>query len=491
LPLNDLMRVLGQRKLLIGVVLLTTILTAFVSTKLVSPRYESSATLALTPKNASNDLLLFGTLDAIVPVYANAADARDTLDLAKNAIGGQLGSVTVETFTGTGIMKIRARSTSRLLAQRTAEGVAQALIQRTQTGAVGIPSLRLTELESAGLPTSPVFPRTKLTLLVATILGLAFGVGAALLRENLTTRVESADDLARSSGVPVFAEVPAEAAIPSLHTSERLKRDPRLRIVAEAFRDLRTNLLFSDDSISSILITSPDGSHGKTTISFGLATTLASAGARTLLIDADLRRGRIAELLQIDRPPGLMEVLVGQAELPEAIHRTPLENFDVLTGGHLGVDPGELLTIRFQGILEELQKTYDHIVIDGTPVVPISDARVVARYADATVLVVREHEARRRQVRSAVEKLDLISVKPIAAVLNYSRTVRSSSYYIQPGDADHSSEFPPSAVQPKEPAAEPKEPAAERNEPALQPNGEKPEVISQPQTTRTRRTTRR
>jgi capsular polysaccharide biosynthesis protein len=264
------MRVLSQRKLLIGVVVLTTILTAFVSTKLVSPRYESASTLALTPKNASNDLLLFGTLDAIVPVYANAADARDTLDLAKNAIGGQLASVTVETFKGTGIMKIRARSTSPSLAQRTAEGVASALIQRTQTGAVGIPSLRLTELESAGLPTTPVFPRTKLTLLVAAILGLAFGVGAALLRENLTTRVESADDLARSSGVPVFAEVPVEAAIPTLHSAERLKRDPRFRIVAEAFRDLRTNLLFSDDSISSILITSPDGSHGKTTVSFGL-----------------------------------------------------------------------------------------------------------------------------------------------------------------------------------------------------------------------------
>ena len=87
-----------------------------------------------------------------------------------------------------------------------------------------------------------------------------------------------------------------------MHSAEDLATDPRLRMVAEALRDLRTNLLFTDDTIRSIVVTSPDGSHGKTTVAFGLAATLARSGTRTLLIDADLRRGRIAELLS---PPRL------------------------------------------------------------------------------------------------------------------------------------------------------------------------------------------
>jgi receptor protein-tyrosine kinase len=205
----------------------------------------------------------------------------------------------------------------------------------------------------------------------------------------------------------------------------------KLTVVAEALRDLRTNLLFSDEDVGSIVITSPDGSHGKTTVSFGLATTLASAGTRTLLVDGDLRRGRVAELVEIARSPGLMDVLRREASLEEAIRPTQLETLDILTGGNLVGDPGELLPVEFPNLLKALEQRYEVVVIDSTPAIPISDARVMARYADATILVARAGHARRRQVRQAIERLELISVKPTAAVLNYSRTVRGSSYYIR------------------------------------------------------------
>ena len=141
-------------------------------------------------------------------------------------------------------------------------------------------------------------------MFVALLLGLGLGLGAALLRESLTTKVETADELATASGVPVFAEIPAETAILKMHSPEDLAINPRLRVVAEALRDLRTNLLFTDENIRSIVVTSPDGSHGKTTVAFALAATLARAGAKTMLVDADLRRGRVAELLEIPRTPG-------------------------------------------------------------------------------------------------------------------------------------------------------------------------------------------
>ena len=435
LDFNDLLRVFWQRKLLILVVTLAVVGPAYAGTKLVTPEYESTSTMALSPKGGLNTefLSFFGVLDVIVPLYADAADSRPTRLAARAEVGRPLAGFTVETFKGTPILKIKARSTSRTLARDTAAAVTSALLSRAQRGEIGdIKSLKLYELDPAAIPGTPVFPRTRLTLFVAGLLGLALGFGAALLRENLTTRIETADDLARVTGLPVFAEIPAESAIAKLRSPDDLMRNPRLRIVAEALRDLRTNLLFSDDSIRSLVITSPDGSHGKTTVSFGLAATLARAGTPTLLVDGDLRRGRIAQLLGIERTPGLMDVLLEEVPIEDAIHATSLETLDVLPGGRRAGDPGELLTVEFTTILSKLEKQYEAVIIDSTPVLPISDARVMARYADATILVARAGHARRRQVRSAIEKLQLISVEPAAVVLNYSQSVRGSSYYVQP-----------------------------------------------------------
>lgn len=434
MTLNDLLAVFWRRKLLIVLVTLAVIVPAYAVTKLVSPRYEASSTLALSPKDQASDLFLFSALDSIVPVYATAATARTTREIARSSLGRPLASISVETFKGSGIIKIKARSTSRLLAQQSAEAVTQALLARNRAGQIGTAPLKLIELDRAGLPTTPVFPRTKLTLLVAALLGFALGLGAALLRESLTTKIDSADDLARVSGLPVYAEIPAETAVLKMHSPEDLVINPRLRIVAEAFRDLRTNLLFSGESIRSMVVTSPDGSHGKTTIAFGLAATLARAGTRTLLVDGDLRRGRVAQMLELERAPGLTEVLLAEASLEEAIRSTSDESLDVLPAGRHAGDPGELLTNKLPPILSRLEKEYEAVVIDSTPATPISDARVTARYADATLIVAMVGSARRRQVRAARERLELISVSPTATILNYSQNVRGSSYYFRPGE---------------------------------------------------------
>jgi tyrosine-protein kinase len=442
LAFNDLLRVFWQRKLLIIFVTLAVIAPSYLATKLVSAEYESTATLALTPKqSAANDLVLFGILDTVVPVYADAATSRTNLHAAEALLGRSLCDSSVQTFKGTGIMKIKARCTKPRLAQLSAAAVARALNDRVSKGEIGIPSLKLSQIDAPALPTSPVFPRTKLTLLVAALLGLGLGLGAALLRENLTTKIESAEDLAKVSGLPVFAEIPSETAILKMSSAEDLATHPRLGIVAEAMRDLRTNLLFTDDSIRSIVVTSPDGSHGKTTVAFGLAATLAGAGTRTLLVDADLRRGRIADLLDLPRSPGLMDVLLNETQLKEALHSTK-DGLDVLVAGRRSADPGQLLTSEFPALLSRLEREYEIVVVDSTPVIPISDARIVARYADASLLVARAGYALRRQVRAAVDRLELISVKPTAAVLNYSVTVSRSSYYVRPGGEDEVEKVP-------------------------------------------------
>jgi capsular exopolysaccharide synthesis family protein len=415
--LNELLQVLWRRKLLVAGVTALAVGLAVLFLQVAKPIYEASSSLALQPVDAQNGLVLFGILDAVVPVYADAAGSPTTRQAAQKLSPHPLGSVSVDTFSGTPIIKIRARDGSPFVARDTAEAVTRALFKRVNQGGIGLSSVRLVELD----------PRKKLTLMVALVLGLVLGVAAALLRENLATKIESPEELERITGVPVFGEIPAEPAAGRLHSAEDLN-DTRLRAVSEALRELRTNLLFSEGNVRSILLTSPQGSHGKTTIAYGLAVTLARSGSRTLLIDGDLRKGRMPEMLEIQRTPGLMEVL-GGTPVEEVIQHTDVETLDLIPGGSRGGDPTELLTNEFPALLSRLEGMYDTVVIDGTPLVPISDARIISRFADVTLVVASAGRATRRQVRTAIERLSLISVRPTATILNNYSAPGTPGYY--------------------------------------------------------------
>lgn len=432
--LGELLSVLWRRKLIVLAATILAVAAAVGALKVVTKQYESSTTLALSPVDAQNGLVLFGILDAVVPVYADAATSRTTRELARPKSKLPLGSVTVDTFSGTPIIRVKSRDASPYVARDTAEAVTQGLLQRVHRGEIGLKSVRLDELDKANLPTVAVFPRTRLTLIVALFLGLCLGIGIALLRETLATKVETPEDLERIAGASVFAEIPTEPAVARVRSPEEFATDTRLRAVQEALRDLRTNLLFAEGSLRSIVLASPQGSHGKTTISFGLATTLARAGTRTLLVDGDLRRGRLAELLEIPRTPGLMEVLMG-TPVEEVIRHTELDTLDVITGGQRGIDPAEFLTNEFAGILSQLTSMYETVVIDGTPLVPVSDSRIMARFADAILVVASSGAATRRQVRTAVERLELIQLRPTAMVLNNYSAPGSTGYYGPPEES--------------------------------------------------------
>ena len=429
MDLNELIGVLWRRKWTILGTTVALVTVAVVALRLVTPVYESTSTIALSPTDADQGLIFFGISDAVVPVYADAATSGQTLDEAESRIG-DLAEINVQTFSGTPIIKINARDPDRVLAQQSAQAVTEVLLERAEDD-IGISSLQLVQIDQPTIASEPVFPRTSLTIAVALLLGLALGIGLALLQENLTTKVATPEELGRVSGAPVYGEIPTEPAIASLTAPEVLSENPRLRGVSEALRELRTNLLFSEGSLGSVVVTSPEGSHGKTTIAFGLAVTVARAGTRTVLVDGDLRRGRVSELLQLERSPGLMEVLKG-APIADVIRTTSLETLDVVTGGHRGGDPGELLTSEFPAVLAELQKLYETVIVDATPLVPISDARIMARYAGSVIVVANAATATRRQIRRAVERLSLISLEPTAVVLNNYKAPGGTSYYELP-----------------------------------------------------------
>jgi capsular exopolysaccharide synthesis family protein len=423
----DLFRILWRRKVIVLVSLVLTVATAFAYLTLTDPVYEAESTMAVSPISA-DDLVFLSAVDTIVPVYADAASSPTTRTAAEADLGRPLGDVFVEAFEGTPIFRIRARSTDPKQAQETAQAVTDALLRRVTSGEIGVSGLELEQLDRPSLPTVPVYPRRYLTVAVAVLVGTTLGLGLALLRQRLSSRVDTVEDLSRAVGAPGLAEIPEDRVVQSLRNPEDLINRPRLRVVAEGFRDLRTALLYSNSDVRSILVTSPEGRHGKTTVALGLAATLARLGTRTLLVDGDLHRGRLGQLLSIPARPGLTDVLMG-LPLSRATRHTALEALDVLPSGEMLQNPTELIERVFHTVLTEAGQSYESIVIDSTPLVPVNDARIMASFASTTILVAMPPGTNRASLRVAVERLATIGVLTSGVVLNGSRKRRPSSYY--------------------------------------------------------------
>jgi capsular exopolysaccharide synthesis family protein len=402
---------------------------AIVGLRLVTPLYESTSTLSLTPRNEEgSSLIFFGALEGIVPVYTDAAESHRTRELADANFPGELPGLSIDTFEETPLIKLKVRDPDPEVARDAVEAYSRALLEREADEDFGFRSLKLDQIDEPIAASTPVYPNTTLTLAVAGLLGLAFGAAAAFLRESYTTKVETSEMLSRLAGVPCFGEIPSEPAVRRIKQVEDLGSNTRLRGVAEAFRDLRTNLLFAEENPGSILITSPEGSHGKTTVALGLAVTLARSQARTLLVDGDLRKGRLADALGMQRAPGLAECLVG-APVEDAIQATSMDTLDVVTaGGPIG-DPGELLLAEFAGVLERFEEIYELVVVDSPPTSPVNDSRIMARFTGGTLVVASADSATRRTVRDAVQRLSLIGVRPTAVVLNHAPVPGGRDYY--------------------------------------------------------------
>lgn len=443
---NDFLKVLWHRKWMIVGALIAAIALAFVALRIITPEYRSSSTMSLSPKQLGNELLFFQTLDPVLSIYATAARTKSTRDEAEGLIDGPLADISVRTYTSTPIFKIDAQSADPVLARDSATAVSNALIVRARTGQVGVQGLELKMIDRPEIPTAAIYPNRKLTYAIAILLGLGFGVTAAFLWENLGRRVRTRADLADATGVPVFAEIPLTPRVRKVRSLGTFLVDPELRSVSDALRDLRTNLVFAEEGTRSIVITSPEGRHGKTTVAAGLAVTIARSGARTILVDADLHRSRVAEMLGVEPAPGLREVLEGD-RLDRNVRETRLEHLYLLTAGRPASDPTELLASRFRVTLEALKEQYDAVVIDAPPVAPVNDARVIASLAQTTLVVCAAGRATHRSVRDAVERLKLVSVTPTAGVLNMSRSRQSRAYYgaesdRQPGGGDAPAEHP-------------------------------------------------
>ena len=303
----------------------------------------------------------------------------------------------------------------------------------------------LTQLQAAQISSATITPYTDIVetatvsrqigmrlrdkLVIGVLVGLFLGVLIAFLLEYLDQTIKSAADVERVLETPVLGLIPLDPR------GLRGRRDGRHRHAiplitraapddptSEAYRTLRTNVTFvsaEQRALQLICVTSPGPGDGKSTTAANLAITLAQQGAHTLLVDADLRRPLVHRAFNLVQEPGLTDVLVGKAALPEAVRPGVIPNLDVLPGGALPPNPSELLgSEAMRRLLEQLRSQYDSVIFDTPPALAVSDATVLAAGTDAVILVLWAGETEEAAAQRAVEMFRRVQARVAGSVLN-------------------------------------------------------------------------
>ncbi len=276
-------------------------------------------------------------------------------------------------------------------------------------------------LEPASLPTRPIGPNKKATILMAAALGFVLAAGAAYLLEYLDDTLKNAEDVKKTLGLATLAMVPKMKHNASLEDQLPLLSNGQSAI-AESYRVLRTNLQFMAVSqpLRSLLITSPLPTEGKSLTVANLGIALAQSGRRVILIDADLHRPQLHRLFGLRNNVGVTSMLLDdQPRLDDALRETAVPGLWVLTSGPLPPNPAELLdSERMQRLLEQLRDQADILLLDSPPVTALSDAIILATRVDGVLLVLDAGVTRRDAARKATESLSQVNARVIGALLN-------------------------------------------------------------------------
>jgi polysaccharide biosynthesis transport protein len=308
-------------------------------------------------------------------------------------------------------------------------------LRETQVSAALFTS-NISVVDRAEISPIPSRPRKQFNLLLASVLGLAGGIGLAFLFEYLDTNIKDPREVESILRVPILGLVPSWSALSGRRGRRRelsgtkasdkpfalVAHTEMASISAEAFRGLRTNLLYStpEHPPKTIMATSLSPEDGKTSLVTNLAITLAQLGSGpVLLIDADMRRPDLHEVLEIEQAPGLSTYLTGQVELDDVIKPTAVPNLFAIPAGRNPINPAELLaSTRIRQMIETLGQRYAHIVFDTGPLFGVSDAMILAGQVEGVILVLRQGRASRDGALRAIRNLVSVHGRLLGVILN-------------------------------------------------------------------------
>jgi succinoglycan biosynthesis transport protein ExoP len=292
-----------------------------------------------------------------------------------------------------------------------------------------LPKTSMVEIvDPAKVSLRPFKPNRVLNITLGVIIGLVVGVGLAFFIEYLDTSVKTIDDVERSLGAPVLGVIPQNVGI-LIHEGAESPH-------AEAYRVLRTNLLFSRkaDNLNTIAIVSAGAGEGKSTTVFNLATVFAQSGQRVLIVDSDLRRPTLHKMLKVTNNIGLTNYLLKQNSLEEVIQTTSVPTLDFLASGKLPSSSlGILSSSQMRDLITELKQHYDFIFFDSPPVMGVSDASILASEVDMTLQVIQYRRYPQPMNIRAKQLIEKVGGNLVGIVLNNINMSQDESYYYYSG----------------------------------------------------------
>ena len=439
MELQDYWRTVRRRwRLVLGSVLVV-LAVAGVWTWTVTPMYASETRIFVSTSQADENSAYTGNLFATQRV-ASYADLVTSNQLAER-VAAELGDaeasdlreqVSASAVPETVLLEITATDAdperARDIAQAYAEQL-QALVEELETPrGTASAVVKATLIDDAQVPESPESPQPLRNLALAGVLGLLLGIGLAVARELLDTTLKGGDDIAEITSAPVLGNI---------FQDPNAKRSPRDVLAtatpwAEAFRVLRTNMQYVDvDHDQKVLVlTSSIPGEGKSTTAVNLAVTLTQAGQRVALVECDLRRPLIADRLDLDGAIGTTSVLIGKVSAEEVMQRYGDTSLDVMVCGQIPPNPSELLQSQaMEALLLELRSRYDIVILDAPPLLPVTDAALLATRADGAVVVVSHGRTTRDQLATAIDRLESVDAKTLGVVVNLTPAKKASSGY--------------------------------------------------------------
>ena len=309
------------------------------------------------------------------------------------------------------------------------------LMQRAkETGVAGeLRTSNIRVVDQAEVPRGPATPQTRRNLMIALLLGAFMACGLAFFVDHLDSRITTPDQIKAHLGLPGLGMLP-KLSDSATNGAYPLISNGVPANFSEAFRALRTNVLFSsaDEGSKSIVVTSTGPGEGKSMVAANMAVGLAQSGQRVLLIDADMRKPKAHEVMGVPQEPGLSNLLVGRSKASEAVRKTSVPGLWVLPAGRTPPNPAELVgSARFRDFLASLKGHFDWVLIDSPPVMAVTDACLAAHHASGVLFVVGAEMTSRHAAKRALDQLEQANARFVGAVLNRVDLDGNPYYYSQ------------------------------------------------------------
>jgi capsular exopolysaccharide synthesis family protein len=404
------------------------------------PMYKASSSVFVTTQRGEtpSELVQGSTYTQnLIQSYAQLATLPSVLEpvivrLRLDTTAEQLaGSVSANAPLNTVLIDIAVTDRSATQAALIANAVTSSLATTVQgispKTAQGTPAVTMQQVAEAQAPEAPFAPNTRLLTLTGGIIGLVLAAIYALCRQLLGTRIKTAKDLRRVTDIPMLGTIPGGRRSSSDEIVMRVAPHGR---PAESYRRMAANLEYinPDAAVHSVVVTSAAEGEGKSLTAINLSLALAEKYDRVLLVDADLRRPRIAHYCQIEGTAGLSNVLAGAAELREVIE--PWGGIYVLPSGAVPPNPNQLIGSEAMATLvRTCTAEYDVVVIDSAPLLPVTDSLPLSRITDGAVVVVRANVTRRGQLAAALEAIDSVNGHVLGFLFNGLATRRKDLSY--------------------------------------------------------------